>query len=80
MNSGEKIEETIVVYQISQLSEALLIHIFSLMPTAQTLRTSGLSKRWCYLWNLLDTFSFSTSSYHERYISYVLGHFVSPKI
>ncbi|KAG5616706.1 hypothetical protein H5410_016530 [Solanum commersonii] len=54
MNSCKKIEETIVVDRISQLSEALLIHIFSFTPTAQTLRTS---EEVCALPEYLYTYS-----------------------
>ncbi|WMV20308.1 hypothetical protein MTR67_013693 [Solanum verrucosum] len=84
MDSGENIEETTTaVDRISQLSDDLLLHILSLMPTEAALVTSALSKRWRYLWKSLDSFSFSTFGNYEWYVSYVdyvLGHSVSPKI
>jgi hypothetical protein len=46
---------------LSNLPEAILLHILSLLPTKDAARTSGVSKRWEYLWASMPNLVFDGS-------------------
>ncbi|MCE3051575.1 hypothetical protein HAX54_050251 [Datura stramonium] len=50
---------------ISQLSDALLIQILSLLPIDEAFTICILSKRWQYLWTLVDNFYFTCANYSD---------------
>ncbi|KEH30748.1 putative F-box domain-containing protein [Medicago truncatula] len=43
---------------ISDLPEGVLLHILSLLPIEDVVRTSVLAKKWRYLWTYLSVFDF----------------------
>lgn len=41
--------------RISELPDSIIIHILSLIPTRDAIKTSALSKRWCHTWASTST-------------------------
>ncbi|KAL0897539.1 hypothetical protein Bca101_081500 [Brassica carinata] len=49
---------------ISELPEALILHILSLVPTKQVIATSVLSKRWRSVWKMVPKLKFVSETDH----------------
>lgn len=60
-----KIQKRNVDDIISNLPEGVLLHILSLLPTKDAVRTSILAKKWKQLWTYLSAFDFNFR--HPRY-------------
>ncbi|MCD7447736.1 hypothetical protein HAX54_033526 [Datura stramonium] len=56
-------EETDRIDWISQLPDALIIQILSLLSLTDACRTTILSKRWQYLWTCIDNLSYHNKEY-----------------
>ncbi|KAF3582166.1 hypothetical protein Bca4012_033299 [Brassica carinata] len=50
--------------RISELPEALLLHILSYVPTKDVIATSVLSKRWRSLWKMVPKLEFEFDMEH----------------
>ncbi|KAI3509983.1 hypothetical protein L1887_25508 [Cichorium endivia] len=55
--------------RISNLPDALLCYILSMVPTIYAVRTSILAKRWNTLWTYVDTFDFENP--HEKHQDFI---------
>ncbi|MCD7463521.1 hypothetical protein HAX54_050779 [Datura stramonium] len=71
--------------RISQLPDALLVQILSLLPVEDAVTSCVLSKRWRYLWTCIHSFIFRDRNYNkvENFISFVdhvLTHSTCSKI
>ncbi|EOA23988.1 hypothetical protein CARUB_v10017205mg [Capsella rubella] len=64
--------------RISELPEALLLHILSLIPTKNVIATSALSKRWRSLWKMVSRLEFESYGniykYSENVTKSLLSH------
>ncbi|XP_009628673.1 F-box/LRR-repeat protein At3g26922-like isoform X1 [Nicotiana tomentosiformis] len=76
------VEETLD--RVSQLPDALLVQILSLLPTKDAVASCVLSKRWCYLWYSIYNFLFINSDYRTEnfiyFVDHVLAHCTSSNI
>ncbi|XP_010426407.1 PREDICTED: FBD-associated F-box protein At3g49020-like [Camelina sativa] len=68
--------------RISELPEALLLHILSSLPTKTVVATSVLSKSWRSLWTLVPNLKFNSEFYrseHHRFSEIVFRSLLSHK-
>ncbi|XP_019085408.1 PREDICTED: putative F-box/FBD/LRR-repeat protein At4g13965 [Camelina sativa] len=67
-NDGETMNNRDVAKEdrISELPEALILKILSLLPTEEAIATSVLSKQWQSLWTMLPKLKFDSSYHHKR--------------
>ncbi|XP_059279809.1 LOW QUALITY PROTEIN: F-box/LRR-repeat protein At3g03360-like [Lycium ferocissimum] len=70
---------------ISQLPDAVLLQILSLLPTNDAVKSCVLSKRWRYLWTSIYNFLFIDRNYNNvenftSFVDHVLTHSTCPKI
>ena len=59
--------ESISADRLSELPEAIILHILSFLPTIFVVRTSLLSKRWRHMWTLISVLDF----YDQRDLDYL---------
>ncbi|GMN64166.1 hypothetical protein TIFTF001_033232 [Ficus carica] len=52
--------ETVFENRISELPDAIILHILSFLPTLDAVRMSVLSKRWRSMWTLVPVLDFSS--------------------
>ncbi|KAG7633758.1 F-box domain [Arabidopsis suecica] len=64
--------------RISELHEALLVHIMSSLPTKTVVATSVLSKRWRHVWKTVQNLKF-VSKYHQTFSEDVYRFFMLHK-
>ncbi|XP_010426406.1 PREDICTED: FBD-associated F-box protein At3g49020-like isoform X2 [Camelina sativa] len=65
--------------RISELPEALLLQILSLLPTIYAITTSVLSKRWKSLWKLLPNLKFDSGHHYYTFSEDVCRSLISHK-
>ncbi|CAL9247103.1 unnamed protein product, partial [Arabidopsis halleri] len=62
---GECLKVVVNEDRISELHEALLVHIMSSLPTKTVLATSVLSKRWRHVWKTVQNLKFDSNLHLE---------------
>ncbi|KAL5547369.1 hypothetical protein UlMin_007056 [Ulmus minor] len=55
-----------MIDRISNLPHSIILHIFSLLPTVDVIRTSLISKRWRHLWNSVPALEFCDVGLEEQ--------------
>ncbi|KAL5547389.1 hypothetical protein UlMin_007076 [Ulmus minor] len=56
----------VIIDRISNLPHSILLHILSLLPTVDVIRTSLISKSWRYLWNSVPALEFCDVGVEEQ--------------
>ncbi|XP_020879991.1 putative F-box/FBD/LRR-repeat protein At3g49040 [Arabidopsis lyrata subsp. lyrata] len=74
LSNGDVVNED----RISELHEALLVHIMSSLPTKTVVATSVLSKRWRHVWETVQNLKFD-SKYHRTFLEDVYRFFMLHK-
>ncbi|KAL5547382.1 hypothetical protein UlMin_007069 [Ulmus minor] len=69
-----------MIDRISSLPHSIILHILSLLPTAEVIRTSLISKRWRHLWESVPALEFCDVGVEEQELYNFLNKFLEHRM